>query len=139
MSIDVSALGFKWDKGAGTVEPLAPKAREPRPAAPTSDRTSDAIQADAVAALRRVFDPEIPVNIYDLGLIYRLDTATAGYVEIDMTLTSPLCPVAGTLPEQVRQAVLAVSGVSRVELELVWDPAWDKEHMSEAARLELGM
>jgi FeS assembly SUF system protein len=92
-----------------------------------------------IAELRKVFDPEIPVNIYDLGLIYRIDIAENGDVDVDMTLTAPACPVAGMMPVMVEDAVRKVEGVGRVKVELVWDPPWTPEKMSDEARLELGM
>lgn len=92
-----------------------------------------------VEALKGVYDPEIPVNIYDLGLIYRLDIDSAGTVQIDMTLTAPGCPVAQTFPATVECAVKAVDGVKDAHVELVWDPPWGRERMSEAALLQLGM
>ena len=90
------------------------------------------------AALRGVYDPEIPVNIHDLGLIYDVRIAPGGKVDIKMTLTAPGCPVAGTMPGMVEHAVAAVDGVGQVDVELVWDPPWNPDMMSEAARLELG-
>jgi FeS assembly SUF system protein len=90
-----------------------------------------------VAALRSVHDPEIPVNIYDLGLIYKLDRTESGNVTIEMTLTAPACPVAGQMPGQVAEAVAAVPGVGEVEVHLVWEPPWTKDRMSEDARLAL--
>ena len=92
-----------------------------------------------IEALRGVFDPEIPVNIYDLGLIYDLDVDASNNVRIRMTLTAPACPVAEIMPEQVRTAVAGVSGVNEVQVELVWDPPWTQQRMSEEARLELGL
>jgi FeS assembly SUF system protein len=92
-----------------------------------------------VAALRTVFDPEIPVNIYDLGLIYRLDVNEQGVVNVEMTLTAPACPVAGTLPNEVGRVVDAVPGVTDSSVRLVWDPPWTQELMSETALLQLGM
>lgn len=92
-----------------------------------------------VRALRTVNDPEIPVNIYDLGLVYRIDLKADGVVEVDMTLTAPGCPVAGTLTGWVQQAVSAVEGVSDVKMNLVFDPPWDKSRMSEEVQLELGL
>jgi FeS assembly SUF system protein len=92
-----------------------------------------------VAALRSVHDPEIPVNIYDLGLIYRLEADPQGRVEVDMTLTAPGCPVAGTLPGEVGRVIEAVPGVTDAVVRLVWDPPWDRECMSEEARLQLGL
>ncbi len=97
------------------------------------------LEAAVIAALRTVFDPEIPVNIYDLGLIYELDVASDGNVAISMTLTAPGCPVAQTFPGVVADAVRAVEGVKEVDVELVWEPPWSRERMSEAARLQLGL
>jgi FeS assembly SUF system protein len=91
-----------------------------------------------VDAISTVFDPEIPVNIYELGLIYFLEVDPEAKVFIQMTLTSPMCPVAGSLPLEVEEKVRAVPGVSDVTLELVWDPPWSMEKMSEAAKLQLG-
>lgn len=98
-----------------------------------------ASREDVIEALRTVHDPEIPVNIYELGLIYRLDLGDSGDVAIEMSLTAPGCPVAGELPGQVADAVAAVEGVGIVEVRLVWDPPWTPERMSEDARLALGM
>jgi FeS assembly SUF system protein len=96
------------------------------------------LQMAVVDALRGVYVPEIPVNIHELGLIYRCDVSADGNVEVDMTLTAPACPVAGEMPGVVENAVRAVPGVADVKVELVWDPPWDQSMMSEAARLELG-
>lgn len=92
-----------------------------------------------VAALRDIFDPEIPVNIYDLGLIYGVDVGTDGDVVVTMTLTTPHCPVAESMPSEVELRVGAVPGVRDAEVNLVWDPPWDPAKMSDEARLELGM
>jgi FeS assembly SUF system protein len=92
-----------------------------------------------IAALKRVYDPEMPVNIYDLGLIYGLDVDGMGRVLVRMTLTAPNCPVAGSLPASVEQAVRTVPGVTGVTLELTFDPPWSKERMSDAAKLALGI
>lgn len=98
------------------------------------------LEEEVVAALRTVFDPEIPVNIYDLGLIYELQVDEAsGNVHIQMTLTAPGCPVARTFPATVADAVRLVPGVAEVRVDLVWEPRWSKEMMSEAARLDLGL
>ena len=94
---------------------------------------------DIVAALRTVFDPEIPVNVYDLGLIYRIEPKDHGIVEIDMTLTAPGCPVAGEMLSSVQNAVATVEGVGDVTVNLVFDPPWDKSRMSEDVQLELGL
>ena len=92
-----------------------------------------------VAALKKVYDPEMPVNIYELGLIYGIDVDESGQAAIRMTLTAPNCPVAGTLPGEVERAVRAVPGVTGVKLELTFDPPWTKDRMSEAAKLALGI
>ncbi len=98
------------------------------------------LEAKAIAALRSVFDPEIPVNIYDLGLIYNLQiNEETRDVNILMTLTSPNCPVAEDMPEQVREAVSLVDGVGNVKVELTFEPPWDKDMLSESALLELGL
>ncbi|MCX7378875.1 MAG: SUF system Fe-S cluster assembly protein [Alphaproteobacteria bacterium] len=94
---------------------------------------------DLIAACASVFDPEIPVNIYELGLIYTIDIDDAGAVKVEMTLTAPACPSAQELPEQVRDAILALPGVSACDVEVVWDPPWDQSRMSEDARLSLNM
>lgn len=91
-----------------------------------------------IQVLRAIFDPEIPVNIYDLGLIYKLEVQPAGEVYIRMTLTSPMCPSAATLPYEVEQKVRQVPGVKDVKLELVWDPPYHPSMMSDAARIQLG-
>ena len=92
-----------------------------------------------IAALRKVYDPEMPVNIYELGLIYSLDVDPQGRASIRMTLTAPNCPVAGSLPAEVERAARAVPGVTDVKLELTFDPPWSKDRMSEAAKLALGI
>lgn len=91
-----------------------------------------------IDALRTCFDPEIPINIYDLGLIYGLDV-NGGAVAIRMTLTAPNCPVAGSLPGEVERKVRRVPGVSEAKVELVWDPPWDRSRLSPAAKLQLGL
>jgi len=96
------------------------------------------LRAEIVSALRCVYDPEIPVDIYELGLIYGLDVDEDGFVDVTMTLTSPACPVAGQMPGMVKAAVEQVDGVNAAEVELTWDPPWTQERMSEAARLQLG-
>ena len=91
-----------------------------------------------VAILKTVFDPEIPVNVYDLGLIYKIDVADSGEVNIDMTLTAPNCPAADFIMEDVRQKVESVEGVTAANIHLVFEPEWDRDMMSEEAKLELG-
>jgi FeS assembly SUF system protein len=100
---------------------------------------NDALLADIVAALRTVHDPEIPVNIYDLGLIYRIEPKDARLVEIDMTLTAPGCPVAGEMLTWVEKAVIDVDGIDKVAVRLVFDPPWDSSRMSDDVKLELGL
>ena len=100
---------------------------------------SDELRQEVIQVLRRIYDPEIPFNIYELGLVYEVTADEAGFVSIRMTLTAPNCPVAGSLPAQVEAKVRAVPGVSGVKLDLVFDPPWTKDMMSEAARLELGI
>ena len=97
------------------------------------------IEAQVIEALRTCFDPEIPVNIYDLGLIYRVTVGDTGNVEIQMTLTTPYCPAAQSLPPQVEAKAKGVQGVKEVKVSVVWDPPWTPNMMSEAAKLELGM
>lgn len=98
------------------------------------------LESRVIAVLRSIFDPEIPVNIYDLGLIYALEVDEEQHeVHIRMTLTAAACPVAHTFPGTVGDAVLALDGVDKVEVELVWEPPWSRDMMSEAARLELGL
>jgi len=100
---------------------------------------TDTLTSKVVRALKEVYDPEIPVDIYELGLIYHLDVRDDASVSIQMTLTSPACPVAGSLPGDVEKKVRAIEGIGDVIVELVWDPPWDMEKMSEGAKLELGL
>lgn len=97
------------------------------------------IEAEIIEALRSCFDPEIPVNIYELGLIYEVKVDPSAAVSIRMTLTSPYCPAAQSLPPEVQTKVKAVPGVNDVKVEVVWDPPWDQSMMSEAAKLKLGL
>jgi FeS assembly SUF system protein len=121
----------KPGEGSGQTEALQePAAASPGPAA---------IRDKVIEELRSVFDPEIPVNIYELGLIYDVEVAEDGKVGIRMTLTTPMCPAAELLPPEVETRVRGVPGVSSVDLELVWDPPWSPDRMSEAAKLDLGM
>jgi len=110
------------------------------PPGPASSINPDApLEERVIAALRTCYDPEIPVDIYELGLIYDLKVDPSGAVSIRMTLTSPACPVAGALPADVQAKVQAVPGVTSANVELVWDPPWDMSRMSEEARLQLGL
>ena len=97
------------------------------------------LKDQVIAALRKVYDPEMPVNIYELGLIYEAKVDELGRASIRMTLTAPNCPVAGTLPGEVERAVRLVPGITDVKLELTFDPPWSKDRMSEAAKLALGI
>jgi|TARA_Y100001949_G_scaffold131049_1_gene112397 FeS assembly SUF system protein len=92
-----------------------------------------------IAEVKKIYDPEIPVNIYELGLIYNIIVDENNNVKIDMTLTSPNCPVAESLPKEVKDSIMNVEGVKDITLDLVWDPPWDKSMMSEAAKLELNL
>ena len=96
------------------------------------------LKTAVIETLKTCYDPEIPVDIYALGLIYTIEALSNGRVDVTMTLTSPACPVAGTLPGEVESKIRAIDGVNSVEVKLVWDPPWDKEMMSEAAQVELG-
>jgi FeS assembly SUF system protein len=97
------------------------------------------IQAEVVATLKTIYDPEIPVNIHDLGLIYSVEVSPGGGVQVKMTLTSPACPVAQSLPGEVEERVRAVPGVTDARVEIVWDPPWNQDMMTEEARLQLGL
>ena len=97
------------------------------------------IKNKVIEVIKKIYDPEIPVNIYELGLIYKVEVDEKNKVNIDMTLTSPNCPVAESLPKQVKDNIKAVEGVSDVDLNLVWEPPWNKDKMSEAAKLELNL
>lgn len=97
------------------------------------------LEEQIVAALKTCFDPEVPVNIYELGLIYGIDISPAGEVGIRMTLTSPMCPVAESLPPEVERKVRGIPGVTSAKVEVVWEPVWTPERMTEAARLQLGI
>ena len=97
------------------------------------------IKNRVIEEVKKIYDPEIPVNIYELGLIYKIEVDEKNKVNVDMTLTSPNCPVAESLPKEVKENIKKVEGVSDVNLNLVWEPPWDKEKMSEAAKLELNL
>ena len=96
------------------------------------------LKEKVIAEIKKIYDPEIPVNIYELGLIYNIDI-NKSYVKVKMTLTTPNCPVAESLPKEVKDSIMEIKGVSKVDLDLVWDPPWDKSMMSEAAKLELNL
>lgn len=106
---------------------------------PSEPLTQESLQANIVEALREIYDPEIPVNIYELGLIYDVDVAEDFSAKVTMTLTTPHCPVAESMPGEVEMKVNSVDGVAQAEVDLVWDPPWDMSKMSDEARLELGL
>ena len=127
-------------------ETTSPTEREYQPNRPEMELPSalppeelDRLTEDLIAAMKTVFDPEIPVDIYELGLIYKIDIDDSRFVNIDMTLTAPACPVAGEMPTWVENAVNAVQGVSGVKVSMVFDPPWDQSRMSEEARVALDM
>lgn len=105
----------------------------------TRTPAAEELRTRVIAKLRTIFDPEIPLNIYDLGLIYELDVQESGEVFVRMTLTTPNCPVAEGFPDIVQTALWLVDGVTDVTVELVWEPPWTSERMTEAARLQLGL
>ncbi len=106
---------------------------------PDGEKLGAPSEEAVIAACASIYDPEIPVNIYELGLVYVIDIAPDGGVKVEMTLTAPACPSAQELPEQVRDAILAVPGVTSCDVDVVWDPPWDPSRMSEDARLALNM
>jgi FeS assembly SUF system protein len=124
---------------SNAVEPQATPPTSSPPPPPDGMPIKKVIEGNVIAALQTVYDPEIPVNIYELGLIYAIDVDDNKAVKVRMTLTSPGCPVAGSLPGEVERKVAAVADVSSAAVELVWDPPWSKDRMSEAAMLQLGM
>src|SRR4051794_31746027 len=132
------------------MKPLPVIQSPPQPAAePTKTRQTEALVSDPeqtaalrpkiVAALKTVFDPELPVNIYELGLIYDIIVDRSATVGIRMTLTAPACPAAQSLPGEVQRRVAQVPGVADAKVDIVWDPPWDRERMSDAAKLQLGL
>ena len=97
------------------------------------------LKEKVISEIKKIYEPEIPVNIYELGLIYKVEIDEKNKVNVEMTLTSPNCPVAESLPNSVKENIMKVDGVTDVDLKLVWDPPWDKDKMSEAAKLELNL
>jgi FeS assembly SUF system protein len=133
----VGPAGTTGESGTDTVA----AGSVPPAAAPDADRAfrKKLLEGKVIAAIQQIYDPEIPVNIYELGLIYKVDVRDDNSVRVDMTLTAPACPVAGTLPGQVEAKIEEIPEVTRANVELVWDPPWSKDRMSEAALLELGL
>ena len=136
-------------ESASAAAPTSTSAPDPASVAASSDArllqrddpsTWNELEQGIVAALKTVYDPEIPVDIWELGLIYAIRTeAKDGHVDVDMTLTSPMCPVAGTLPPEVQRKISSVSGVMACNVDVVWEPPWSPAMMSEGARLELNI
>lgn len=100
---------------------------------------TEAVRESIIETLKKIYDPEIPVNLYDMGMIYEVRVEENGFAYVKMTLTTPACPVAGTLPAEVEQRVAGTEGVIDAKVELVWEPTWTQEMLSEAARLQLGL
>jgi FeS assembly SUF system protein len=123
----------------GTASDGPPPDGPHEPERPSSTETNEELFPIVLEALKTVRDPEIPVNLVDLGLIYELIVNKDGIVYVEMTLTAPSCPVAGELPGQVKEVIEGVDGVNDVRVKLVWSPPWDKDRMSEEAKLELGL
>lgn len=124
---------------AASPQPVEAGSTESPPRPKPGSRTPAELRDAVISVLKTVYDPEIPVDIYELGLVYEVEVEPTGDVEIVMTLTTPMCPVAETLPPEVEAKVRDVPGVKHVQLELVWEPPWSMDMMSEAARLELNL
>ena len=142
--LDEATVDFVTAEGGGGFRVTGPNVpgvpEEPPASAPAEGKASppDSLEGQARAALKKVYDPEIPMNIVDLGLVYALDVNKSGDARVTFTLTSPGCPVGDLLLEQVRAAVAGVAGVKKVDVELVWEPPWNPERMSEFAKRQLG-
>jgi FeS assembly SUF system protein len=130
-------LSHDLDPAAADLAPPPPQTAISAPALPAEEL--DRLTADIIAALKTVYDPEIPADIYELGLIYKVDVDSERNVAIDMTLTSPGCPVAGEMPIWVKNAVGTIAGVQDVVVQIVFDPPWDKSRMSDEAQMALNM
>ena len=138
-TIDNKEAETDWAKEAALAQAAAMGEYTARRGQPLEPGTPVAEEGAVIEAMRQVYDPEIPVNIYDLGLIYAFEISPQGDVIVEMSLTAPGCPVAGEMPGSVAEAISAVPGVGRVEVRLVWDPPWTPARMSEDAKLALGM
>jgi FeS assembly SUF system protein len=141
MDAKPNRVPLELDEPAPHVAPPVPRpAAEPPTAAPARGPLDiSEIREKVIGVLRTCFDPEVPVNIYELGLVYGIDVEETADVAIRMTLTSPACPVAGSLPPEVQAKVQQVPGVKSARVDIVWDPPWTPERMSEAARVQLGL
>ena len=124
---------------APAASPAEPKAEKDVPPRKLTDLERKLLEGQVIKAIRQVYDPEIPVSIYELGLIYSIDVDDEARVKVRMTLTAPACPVAGSLPADVERRIEAIPDVRSADVELVWEPPWSKDMMSEAARLALDM
>jgi FeS assembly SUF system protein len=133
-----AAEGGAFDEARPT-PPSVPEGGTPVEGSKLSKEVLEQMTADIVTALKTVYDPEIPADIYELGLIYKIDISDARDVTVDMTLTAPGCPVAGEMPTWVENAVASVAGVGQVTVNLTFDPPWDQSRMSDEARLALNM
>ncbi len=122
-----------------TVENQTDSAIDKPVMSPVDKLAAQALESQIIEVIQTVYDPEIPVNIYELGLIYAVEVSANGIVDVKMTLTSPACPVAGTLPGEVENRVKSVDGVIQARVDIVWDPPWTPEMMSESAKLTLNM
>jgi FeS assembly SUF system protein len=139
MSMEPAEIGTSRLSGRRGEAATPPSSPPPALAEPLTSDQVESVRRAVIEELHKVFDPEIPVNIYELGLIYHLDVQPSGAVAVRMTLTSPACPVAGSLPGEVRARLQRVASVTAVQVDLVWEPPWDKDRMSEAAKLQLGI
>ena len=133
----VAPSAWDMDTAALTAPPPAPSGNQPQVGPPDAEKTA-ALQGPIIEVIKTVYDPEIPVDIYELGLIYDIVVDADSKALVRMTLTSPACPSAQQIPSEVRYKVKAVEGISDAAVEVVWEPPWDKDRMSEAAKLSLG-
>jgi FeS assembly SUF system protein len=141
VNIDTNQPAHSEDSGISLEEEMLQKTKEIEaltPPAQDIDIDDSTLAANVIEALREIYDPEIPVNIYDLGLIYKIQIEN-GNAEVDMTLTTPGCPVAQSFPGMVESSIRKVAGVKNAKVELVWDPPWTQDNLSDEARLQLGL
>ncbi len=136
-AVDVEAASETFARKRDYLEGFL--AQQPRPLEPPGADPGGDLYEQVIEALKEIYDPEIPVNIYDLGLIYDVEITPEHHAKVKMTLTTPHCPVAESMPGEVELRVGAVAGIGDAEVELVWDPPWDPQRMSDEAKLELGM